>query len=330
VLVDGVRIGSSTTGAANWSAIPLSAIDHIEIVYGPLSSLYGADAIGGVIQIFTKKGRARRVTAFAGYGSDNTAPPKQQWRQPAGLQLRHQRRQEIGRLFRHPPCQLLLQPDRDGYDKNALRPELRMGEGQEIGTQFLHSSARSTTMAQHRSTIRTIAALNTVAFYSRNQLLPNWLTLVQYSERRDDGQTYQHRRIRLLAHRHQADQLELQNDIDWAAMLHCCTNAARKKSKPTAPAHQPATQHQLVGRFVQRAPWRTAFNAASAATTRCMARKTPARWATATTSALPCAPPPATAPASGADLQRAVLPRLRQRGQQAGARQERRNRHPLG
>lgn len=38
VLVDGVRIGSSTTGAANWSAIPLTAIDHIEIVYGPLSS----------------------------------------------------------------------------------------------------------------------------------------------------------------------------------------------------------------------------------------------------------------------------------------------------
>jgi vitamin B12 transporter len=73
VLVDGVRIGSSTTGSANWSAIPLSAIDHIEIVYGPLSTLYGADAIGGVIQIFTKKGSgAPSLSAEVGAGSEKT------------------------------------------------------------------------------------------------------------------------------------------------------------------------------------------------------------------------------------------------------------------
>ncbi len=74
VLVDGVRIGSSTLGTANWSALPLSSIDHIEIVYGPLSTMYGADAIGGVIQIFTKKGDGAALLfgASAGYGSDNT------------------------------------------------------------------------------------------------------------------------------------------------------------------------------------------------------------------------------------------------------------------
>jgi vitamin B12 transporter len=35
VLIDGVRVGSSTTGTASWNAIPLSSIDHIEVVYGP-------------------------------------------------------------------------------------------------------------------------------------------------------------------------------------------------------------------------------------------------------------------------------------------------------
>lgn len=56
VLIDGIRIGSVSLGIAALEQIPVSAIDHIEIVRGPRSSLYGADAIGGVIQIFTKHG----------------------------------------------------------------------------------------------------------------------------------------------------------------------------------------------------------------------------------------------------------------------------------
>lgn len=57
VLVDGVRTASATSGATALSKIPLAAIDKIEIVKGPLSSLYGADAMGGVIQVFTKRGK---------------------------------------------------------------------------------------------------------------------------------------------------------------------------------------------------------------------------------------------------------------------------------
>ena len=54
-LVDGVRIGSSTSGLAALQDIPLDSIDRIEIVRGPRSSLYGSEAIGGVIQIFTRR-----------------------------------------------------------------------------------------------------------------------------------------------------------------------------------------------------------------------------------------------------------------------------------
>lgn len=56
LLVDGVRYGSSTTGTPNWDNIPLSAIDRIEVLKGPASALYGSDAVGGVVQIFTKRG----------------------------------------------------------------------------------------------------------------------------------------------------------------------------------------------------------------------------------------------------------------------------------
>ena len=55
-LVDGVRIGSSTSGLASLQDIPIEAIERIEIVRGPRSSLYGSDAIGGVIQVFTRRG----------------------------------------------------------------------------------------------------------------------------------------------------------------------------------------------------------------------------------------------------------------------------------
>ena len=58
VLIDGVRIGSVTAGLASLEQIPVEQIERIEIVRGPRSSLYGADAIGGVIQIFTRHGQA--------------------------------------------------------------------------------------------------------------------------------------------------------------------------------------------------------------------------------------------------------------------------------
>ena len=48
VLIDGLRVGSSSVGATSLEAIPLDQIDRIEILRGPASSLYGADAIGGV------------------------------------------------------------------------------------------------------------------------------------------------------------------------------------------------------------------------------------------------------------------------------------------
>ena len=57
ILLDGMRIGASTSGMAAIENLPLSQIEKIEIVRGPASSLYGQDGIGGVIQIFTKKGR---------------------------------------------------------------------------------------------------------------------------------------------------------------------------------------------------------------------------------------------------------------------------------
>ncbi len=59
VLVDGVRINTADFGLAMLQDLPLAQVERVEIVRGPQSSLYGADAIGGVIQIFTRRSEGR-------------------------------------------------------------------------------------------------------------------------------------------------------------------------------------------------------------------------------------------------------------------------------
>ena len=70
VLVDGVRVGSATSGLVSLQDLPLAEIERVEIVRGPRSSLYGSEAIGGVIQIFTRRsGSGVHPRAMAGVGS---------------------------------------------------------------------------------------------------------------------------------------------------------------------------------------------------------------------------------------------------------------------
>ncbi|CAM3392764.1 TonB-dependent receptor [Bordetella sputigena] len=68
VLVDGQRVNNATNGLAALNAIPTNSIDRVEIVRGAASSLYGADALGGVINIITKRDADRPLSAYASVG----------------------------------------------------------------------------------------------------------------------------------------------------------------------------------------------------------------------------------------------------------------------
>ncbi len=56
-LIDGRPVNTPRDGATDFNQIPLSNIERIEVLRGPASSIYGANAIGGVINIITKSGK---------------------------------------------------------------------------------------------------------------------------------------------------------------------------------------------------------------------------------------------------------------------------------
>ena len=73
-LVDGIPINKSDGGGTNWNRIINSDIQHIEILKGPSSSIYGSNAMGGTINLITKRPTKKGITgqAKAFYGTYNT------------------------------------------------------------------------------------------------------------------------------------------------------------------------------------------------------------------------------------------------------------------
>jgi vitamin B12 transporter len=126
VYIDGVRVDSQATGGAAWESIPLALIDRIEVLRGPAGAVYGSDALGGVIQIFTKRGEDGFAPFVGvGVGSYNTRKLDAGFSGASGgfdyaLGLAHE--QSDGFNARTVPTQ---NPDRDDYRSQSAN--LRLG-----------------------------------------------------------------------------------------------------------------------------------------------------------------------------------------------------------
>ncbi|MNQ54485.1 Vitamin B12 transporter BtuB precursor [compost metagenome] len=81
VLVDGQRIGNSTSGDSNLQHLNIEQIERVEVLRGSRSVIYGSDAIGGVIQIFTRRSAepGLQPRLHMGFGSNQT------WERSLGL-----------------------------------------------------------------------------------------------------------------------------------------------------------------------------------------------------------------------------------------------------
>lgn len=80
-LIDGIKVNSPTTGAYEISGIQLAAdqIDRIEIVRGPQSNLYGSQAIGGVINVITRRGAGTGIFGFEAEGGSYSSGRFSSW-----------------------------------------------------------------------------------------------------------------------------------------------------------------------------------------------------------------------------------------------------------
>ncbi|WP_027962796.1 TonB-dependent receptor domain-containing protein [Halomonas halodenitrificans] len=68
LMIDGIRLRSATLGGASWQFLDPRMFERAEIVRGPRGSLYGADAMGGVVQLFTPEGEEGEPTPSLSFG----------------------------------------------------------------------------------------------------------------------------------------------------------------------------------------------------------------------------------------------------------------------
>ncbi len=131
VLIDGVRVAATGTGAFTWEHLPLEQVQQIDIVRGPQASFYGSDAIGGLISIITR--RADGVSGYVEAGSDDSYRASlsfgggrddlRYW-----ATIGHRRSDGFDATLASNPFN---NPDRDGYENSSLNIGVSAAVGQQ-------------------------------------------------------------------------------------------------------------------------------------------------------------------------------------------------------
>ena len=203
VMIDGVRVGSATLGQAAFESMSLASIERIEVLRGPASGLYGADAVGGVIQIVTKKGQgALNLTGGLAVGDYSS---RQGDFGVSGSQAGFDYAASISRetsdgttAVRGDRGSPSYNPDDDGYHRTVATARLGFtpAEGHRIGV----SATQSRLNAQYDSyefgppadpsgDYRNRLKTREVAVDYRGTLSPIWTTTLQVAHGTDDSVT---------------------------------------------------------------------------------------------------------------------------------------------
>lgn len=130
LLVDGVRLGSATAGIPSWDNIPIDMIERIEVLKGPASALYGSEGVGGVVQVFLRKGRdgfhPEASATVGSYRHARAAASLQAGQGPLGYAIGVQRLREKGFSSTNPRVPFgNHNPDGDPFEQDSINASAR-------------------------------------------------------------------------------------------------------------------------------------------------------------------------------------------------------------
>ncbi|MGE8447574.1 MAG: TonB-dependent receptor domain-containing protein [Comamonas sp.] len=192
VYVDGVRMDSQSTGGASWQSIPLALIDRIEVLRGPAAAVYGSDAMGGVVQIFTKKGDGpAQPYAGLGVGSRGTFTAEAGISGGAGgwdYALGLSRSQTDGFNAR---TAATANPDKDDYRSNAVSGRLgyQLNRQHRLEATLLASDVNSGYDISPVDDDRSLNKMYALGLNWRAQWTAQYSTKLQFSQSRDYYET---------------------------------------------------------------------------------------------------------------------------------------------
>jgi vitamin B12 transporter len=195
LLVDGVRVNSATMGYVSWAHVPLQQIERIEILRGAASSLYGSDAIGGVIQVFTKKGRGPlRFHGETGFGSHGTSTVnagfsggQNGW--SYSLQAGYQNTHGISATNRKNGY--YYNRDNDRFHETSASGGLSytFAKDQELGVKFFYSDGRSH-YDSGAPDYWEEGSVSSVQLYSLNRLAGFWTSTLRLGQSADEQNNF--------------------------------------------------------------------------------------------------------------------------------------------
>ncbi|MEO5661310.1 MAG: TonB-dependent receptor [Polaromonas sp.] len=195
LLIDGVRYGSATTGTPTWDNIPVDMIERIEILKGLASALYGSEAVGGVVQIFLRKG----FQGFSRYASVTLGSEK--YRQLATgfaggagsvtYSLGVQKTREAGFSATNSKVPFgSFNPDRDGFDQDAVNASVayQLNAGWTLDAGLLYARSLNHTDDGPNLDTRFKGRTSVARTGVEGRVLPGWKTQLRYSQSVDSSE----------------------------------------------------------------------------------------------------------------------------------------------
>ncbi|TDR30890.1 TonB-dependent receptor domain-containing protein [Hydromonas duriensis] len=199
ILLDGVPMSSLSAGTGALEQIPLSVIERIEIVRGNVSALYGSQATGGVVQVFTRKMSAEQnLTVRVAAGSHGQRQASAQVsggtdKVQATFGIAHEEENAISAM--NQTVRPFANADKDKYKNDSANGAVRYrpNDNNEFGLRFFESRGKGDYDNQYDdpdANLHNTVRLQNISLYSNNRITDYWKSSLRLSQYTDKANNY--------------------------------------------------------------------------------------------------------------------------------------------